>query len=45
MNAVHDQMMSDGGGTMMIGFNIFGVLILVALLLSIAALVKYLRKP
>ena len=45
MNAMHDQMMADGGGAMMIGFSIFGLLILVALLLSIAALFKYLRKP
>lgn len=45
MNAMHDQMMAGGGGTMMIGFGIVGLLILVALVLAIAALIKYLRAP
>ena len=45
MNAVHEQMMAGGGGTMMIGFSIVGLLILVALVLGIAALIKYLRAP
>ena len=49
MNAFHNQMMGDGGGAMMTTFGIVwlitAVLVLVALVLSIAALIKYLRKP
>jgi hypothetical protein len=42
VDAVHNQIVA-GGGTMMIGFSVVGLLILIALMLSIAALVKYLR--
>jgi hypothetical protein len=44
MNAMHSELMADGGGAMMIGFSVAGVLILLVLLLSIAALTKYLRR-
>ena len=36
-------MMMDGGGVMMIAMGLVWLLILAALLLSIAALIKYLR--
>lgn len=49
MNEMHNQMMADGGGAMMTTFGtvgiIVGLLVLIALVLSIAALIKYLRKP
>lgn len=38
-------MMYDGMGGMMWGMGLIGVLAFVALVLSIAALIKYLRSP
>ena len=45
MNGMHNQMMAEGGGAMMVAFGTVGLLVVVALVLSIAALVKYLRAP
>ena len=43
MGTHQGEMMSGGGGMMMIGMGIVWILILVLLVLGIAALVKYLR--
>lgn len=39
------DMMAAGGGVMMVGVSVISLLTIIALLLSIAALVKYLRTP
>lgn len=45
MYQTHAEMMNSYGGTMMIGMGLFWLLIVIALALSIAALIKYLRAP
>jgi hypothetical protein len=49
MYELHNQMMAGGTGAMSTTYGIvclvFGLLVLTLLVLSIAALIKYLRKP